>query len=93
MRTEMKPANLAYTKQGNAYEKTAKGKKIGTLVGIGAYAVSEGISLTKSVDKFIGPEIKTTLKQAGYNMDKIKTGVDFIKEFIKTYIPISYRQR
>ena len=27
MRTEMKPANLAYTKQGNAYEKTAKGKK------------------------------------------------------------------
>ena len=84
MRTEMKPANLAYTKQGNAYEKTAKGKKIGTAIGLGTQVLYMGAISKLPMDKFFTESTKEALTEIGYNTNNMKTYFGTVKEFINT---------
>ena len=84
MRTEMQSVNLAYTKQGNAYEKTSKGKKIGTAVGLGTQALYLGALQKLPMDKFFTEGTKDALSQVGYNTNNMKTYWGTVKEIINT---------
>ncbi len=84
MRTEMHSAKLAYTKQGNPYEKTSKGKKIGTAVGLGTQALYLGALSKFPMDKILTEGTKDVFTQAGYNTNNMKTYWGTIKEMINT---------
>ena len=84
MRTEMQSTKLAYTKQGNPYEKTSKGKKIGTAVGISTQALYLGALSKLPMDKFLTQSTKDAFTQAGYNTNNMKTYWGTVKEIINT---------
>ena len=84
MRTEVQSVKLAYSKQGNTYEKTSKGKKIGTAIGIGTQALYLGALSKLPMDKFITNEVKDAFTQAGYNTNNMKNYWGTVKEIINT---------